>query len=62
MHLAKNTYLAIGEFHAFGNDINTKVLQLISALAKQYGLILHVHSDAEAVDNFFSSDPGAMVL
>ena len=62
MRLAKYTYRAIGEFHAFGNDINTKVLQLISALAKRYGLLLHVHSDAKAVDNIFSTAPGAMVL
>ena len=62
MRLAKYTYRAIGEFHAFGNDINTKALQLISALAKQYGLLLHVHSDAKAVDNIFSTAPGAMVL
>ena len=60
--LTKSTYRAIGEFHAFGNDINTKVLQRIIALAKQYGLLLHAHSDAEAVDNIFSTDPGAMVL
>ncbi len=60
--LAKNTYRAIGEFHAFGDDINTKVLQRIIALAKQYGLLLHAHSDAEAVENIFATDPGAMVL
>ena len=61
-NLAKNTYRAIGEFHAFGDDINTKVLQRIIALAKQYGLLLHAHSDAAAIDNIFASDPGAMVL
>ena len=60
--LARNKYRAIGEFHAFGSDIDTKVLQRIIALAKQYGLLLHAHSDAEAVDKIFETDPGAMVL
>lgn len=61
-NLAENTYRAIGEFHAFGDDINTKVLQRIIVLAKEYGLLLHAHSDAAAIDNIFASDPGAHVL
>ena len=60
--LARNKYRAIGEFHAFGDDIDTKVVQRIIVLAKEYGLLLHAHSDAAAVDKIFQSDPGAMVL
>ena len=60
--LARNTYRAIGEFHAFGNDIDTKVIQRIIVLAKEHGLLLHAHSDAAAIDKIFASDPDAMVL
>jgi len=61
-NLAKNKYFAIGEFHAYGNDINTPVLQRIIALAKEHNLLLHAHSDAEAVDLIFKSYPDALVL
>lgn len=60
--LAKFTYKAIGEFHAFGADIETPVLQRIIALAKQYKLLLHAHSDADAIDRIFKSYPEARVL
>lgn len=61
-NLAKNKYFAIGEFHAYGDDINTPVLQRIISLAKENNLLLHAHSDAEAIDLIFESDPDALVL
>ena len=61
-NLAKNNYLAIGEFHAFGEDINTPVLQRIISLAKEHDLLLHAHSDARAIDLIFESYPDALVL
>lgn len=61
-NLAKNKYFAIGEFHAYGDDINTPVLQKIIALAKQHNLLLHAHSDAKAIDLIFKSYPDALVL
>ncbi|MEM7428859.1 MAG: amidohydrolase family protein [Pseudomonadota bacterium] len=60
--LARHTYHAIGEFHASGDDINTEVLQHIIGLAKKHKLLLHAHSDAEAIDLIFKSYPDAMVL
>lgn len=60
--LAKHQYRAIGEFHAFGADIETAVVQRIIALAKRHKLLLHAHSDADAIDRIFKSDPGALVL
>ena len=60
--LAKHKYLAIGEFHAYGDDINTEVLQRIIALAKEHKLLLHAHSDAEAVELIFKTYPDALVL
>ena len=60
--LKRHTYHAIGEFHAFGDDIETPVLQRMIALAKQHSLLLHAHSDADAVERIFRTDPGARVL
>jgi hypothetical protein len=61
-NLAKNTYKAIGEFHAFGDDIKTPVVQRLIALAKQRNLLLHHHGDREALDLIFYTWPDARVL
>ena len=60
--LAKYKYKALGEFHAYGNDIETPVLQRMIALAKEHDLLLHAHSDADAIDRIFKSFPEARVL
>ncbi len=60
--LAKNTYAGIGEFHIFGEDANLPVMRRVVQLAKQYGIFLHAHSDAKAVENIFSQNPDARVL
>ena len=39
-NLAKHKYYALGEFHAYGADIETPVLQKMIALAKQHSLLL----------------------
>jgi len=60
--LAKYKYEALGEFHAYGDDIETPVLQRMIALAEKYDLLLHAHSDADAVDRIFKTFPQARVL
>jgi len=60
--LGKYKYKAIGEFHAFGDDIETPVLKRIIELAKQHDLLLHAHSDADAVERIFKAFPEARVL
>lgn len=60
--LAQHQYRAIGEFHAYGDDIKTDVLQKIISLARKHKLLLHAHSDAAAIDLIFKSDPDALVL
>ena len=60
--LAKHKYKALGEFHAYGDDIETAVLQRMIALAKQHDLLLHAHSDADAIDRIFKTFPQARVL
>jgi hypothetical protein len=60
--LSRFTYKAIGEFHAYGDDIETPVLQRMIELARENNLLLHAHSDAEAVDRIFKHYPEAKVL
>jgi hypothetical protein len=60
--LARHRYVAIGEFHLFGADADLPIPRRIVQLAKQHGLLLHAHSDADAVDRIFQQDPGARVL
>ena len=60
--LKKNKYAGIGEFHAFGDDIDLPVLQAVIALAKEHQIFLHAHSDADAIDRIFATYPNAIVL
>jgi hypothetical protein len=60
--LAVFGYYAIGEFHAFGDDIRTPVVQRVIELAREYDLLLHHHGDREALDLIFESWPEARVL
>ena len=60
--LRKHAYVAIGEFHLFGADADLPIPRRIVELAKQYGLILHAHSDSDAITRIFQQDPGARVL
>lgn len=60
--LAAFDYQAIGEFHAFGNDIKTPVAQRMIELARENDLLLHHHGDREALDLIFETWPEARVL
>ena len=60
--LRKHRYVAIGEFHLYGADADLPVPRRIVQLAKQHGLMLHAHSDADAVDRIFQQDLAARVL
>lgn len=60
--LARYRYAGIGEFHVFGADADLPVMRKVVALAREHGLFLHAHSDAEAVERIFAQDPGARVL
>lgn len=60
--LVNNTYAGIGEFHVWGEDARLPIIQQIVALADQYQLFLHAHSDAEAVEILFEHDPDARIL
>lgn len=55
-------YAAIGEFHLYGADAELPVPQRMVALARERNLLLHAHSDADAVERLFKSWPQARIL
>ena len=55
-------YAAIGEFHLYGADADLPVPRRMVALARQYKLVLHAHSDADAIERLFKLDPDARIL
>lgn len=60
--LAKSRYAAIGEFHLYGADADLPVPRRMVALARTHKLVLHAHSDADAIERMFAQDPEARIL
>jgi len=60
--LEHHRYVAIGEFHVSGADADLPLVRRMVQLAKQHGLMLHAHSDADAVERLFRQDPEARVI
>jgi len=60
--LKKYKYVAVGEFHLFGADADLPVPRRMIALAKQHNLLLHAHSDVDAIERIFAQYPDARVL
>jgi hypothetical protein len=60
--LARHRYVAIGEFHLYGADADLPVPRRMVQLARQYNLLLHAHSDADAVERLFAQWPQARIL
>ncbi len=60
--LARHRYVAIGEYHVYGADADLPVVRRVVQLAREHGLFLHSHSDAEAIDRQFRQDPDARIL
>ena len=60
--LAKHRYVAIGEFHLYGGDADLPVPRRMVQFARQYKLLLHAHSDADAVERLFKQWPEARIL
>ena len=60
--LRRYRYAGIGEFHLFGADADLPVPRRMVELAKKYGLFLHAHSDADAVERLFKQWPQARIL
>jgi Amidohydrolase len=60
--LTRHRWVSIGEFHINGAEVDLPIPRRIVELAKQHGLFLQAHSDAEAVERIFKQDGGARVL
>lgn len=60
--LRKNRYATIGEFHLFGKDAELEIPRRIVELAQQYNLILHAHSDSEAVERMLAQNDSVKVI
>ncbi len=60
--LTRNRYATIGEFHLFGDDADQDIPKRIVKLAEQHNLILHAHSDADAVERLLQQSNTVKVI
>ena len=60
--LKQYRYVALGEYHVYGADADLPVVRRVVQLARQHGLYLHSHSDADAIERQFRQDPQARIL
>lgn len=60
--LEKNRYASIGEFHLYGDTADLPIPRRIVELAAEHNLILHAHSDAEAVERLLAQNPVVKVI
>ena len=60
--LAKYRYVALGEFHIYGADVDLPVPRRMIELARKHKLVLHSHSDADAIDRQFAQWREARIL
>lgn len=60
--LRRHRYAAIGEFHLYGADADLPVPKRMVALAREHRLVLHAHSDVDAIERLFRLDPQARIL
>ncbi|MBX2882351.1 MAG: amidohydrolase [Granulosicoccus sp.] len=60
--LATNRYASIGEFHLYGSDADLEIPRRIVELAEKNNLILHAHSDMEAVERLLAQSSSVKVL
>lgn len=60
--LSRYRYAGIGEFHVYGEDADLPVPRAMVSLARQGGLMLHAHSDVDAVGRLFRQWPQARIL
>ena len=60
--LARYKYAGVGEFHLYGADAELPVPRRMVALARERKLVLHAHSDIDAVERLFKQWPDADIL
>ena len=59
--LGKHQYATIGEFHLYGDTADLEIPRRIVELAAEHNLILHAHSDAEAVERLLAQDSSCLL-
>lgn len=60
--LGRYSYVAIGEFHIKGEQADLPVVRRMVQLAKERGLWLHVHGDADSIERIVLQNPEAQIL
>ena len=60
--VSKHQYATIGEFHLYGETADLEIPRRIVELAAEHNLILHAHSDADAVERLLAQDSIVKVL
>ncbi|MFK7855240.1 MAG: amidohydrolase family protein [Granulosicoccus sp.] len=60
--LENNRYASIGEFHLFGDTADLPIPRRIVELADLHNLILHAHSDAEAIARLLAQSPTVKII
>lgn len=60
--LRRFRYVALGEFHLYGADADLPVPRRLVQLARGHDLVLHAHSDIDAVERLFAQWPDAKIL
>lgn len=55
-------YRGIGEFHLFGKDARSEWVKRTVDFAVAHDLVLHAHSDDEAIDILFAHNPAARII
>jgi len=60
--LSRYRYVALGEYHLYGADADLPVPRHVVQLARKHGLVLHSHSDADAIERQFAQWREARIL
>ncbi|MBI3369602.1 MAG: hypothetical protein HY021_14490, partial [Burkholderiales bacterium] len=60
--LAKYRYVGLGEFHLYGADADLTIPKRMIELARLHKLVLHAHSDVDAIERLFRQWPEARIL
>ncbi len=60
--LATYRYASIGEFHLFGDSADLEIPRRIVQLADEHNLILHAHSDEDAVERLLAQNQNVKVI
>lgn len=61
--ISQYPHQGIGEFHIHQLDTaDTDLLKQVAVLAREHGVPIHLHSDAEPVSYFYGLDPGLTII